>query len=271
MVNYGQAFKLPFTDLRRSGALLLIALVVSVKGLIDKDTFEFLGISLESAPVLPVLLGFGIALLVILFFSIIFSGYLVRITSSAAHGRNLMPSFDGFGSLMLQGLKYFAGMLVYGLPFAVMFVIWVVLILSGDALGGVLLLLPVLLLWIFFFAYIIPMMTAHFSYEGRFAAFFELRKIFKYAFTTAYFVPWLVALAYSIGITIPSLIAGVLVGLLSLANPVLLLLVLPLDALTTVVLIPAVMNLYGQAYHEVRAASSLAATAKTKGHVKGKK
>ncbi|MEK6837109.1 MAG: hypothetical protein AABX69_00530, partial [Nanoarchaeota archaeon] len=44
-----------------------------------------------------------------------------------------------------------------------------------------------------------------------------------------------------------------------------------LSGLYAVILTPTVMNLYGQAYHDAKAASPAAPTAKTKHHVKRKK
>lgn len=272
MVRFGEAFRLPFSNWGRLGVLFLLASLAGVGGLADKETFAGLGWSLWALLlILPVAL----------FFSWAITGYGLRIAGSAAHGRNELPGFERFFSLLAAALKYMAAMIIYGLPFVLLLVLAFVLIFVGVssrsaalALVGVLIAVPVGLLWLFFSMYIIPMMMAHFAHENRFSAFFELRKILKKSFTVAYFVPWIVAVAYSGALLVPLFAVIMALAFASIVFPLLSLFLIPASALYTVIVTPTVMSLYGQAYRDVKAVSASATATvveKAKAHRKSKK
>ncbi|MBI2141370.1 DUF4013 domain-containing protein [Candidatus Woesearchaeota archaeon] len=276
MVNYGAAFKLPFTNWRRLGALFLLVLVAGLPSIL-LQMFKKDAISLVLTSGWAGLIAFYLAFfLVSMFLYMAISGYSIRIARHAAHGKNALPPFEKFLSLFAAGFKYSVALLIYSLPLVLLLVLSVFLLYTSFRLFGILLLviaMPFAVLWMFFIMYSGPMLMAHFAYENRFAAFFELGRILKYSFTMAYFVPWIVALGYSIALFIPYFVIVMIVALISYANPssaAANVLMSVLSGLYTVILTPTVMNLYGQAYHDVKAASPAAAPAKAKGHAKSK-
>ncbi len=260
MVNYGAAFKLPFSNWKRVGVLFVLTLVISLLSEASSVISE-LGKNELGSITMKLLLVELVLFLVMIFFSIIESGYGLRIVRSASQGRSELPSFEKFFSLLVQGLKYSLATLIYFIPFIIAMIIGVALVIGGAAshsagliVTGVVILVPILLVWLVFAAYVLPMLMAHFAHEGRFSAFFELRRTLKYAFTVSYFVPWLAAFGYSIALFIPYFIVLLPISLISIVVPVAALLIAPVSALYGTILTPTVMSLYGQAYYDVRAA-----------------
>ncbi|MBI2175842.1 DUF4013 domain-containing protein [Candidatus Woesearchaeota archaeon] len=259
MVNYGAAFRLPFTNWGRFGTLFVLSLVISA---LSEAT------SIVSSLSKNTLVGFALKLFFVelalfammIFVYLIAAGYSLRIAGSATQGRNEFSSFENFFSLIVPGLKYFLAMLIYFIPFIIAMAIGFALAIgdvvgasSGLAVAGVVLLIPILLAWLVLAVYILPMLMAHFAHEGRFSAFFELRKVLKYAFTSAYFMPWLAVVGYSIALFIPYFIIALPISIISIAMPRAALLAAPVSALYSTILTPTVMNLYGQAYRDATA------------------
>lgn len=262
MVNYGEAFKLPFTNWKTFGILCLIAAFGGTGGFIDKDIFELLGIQLSWASfswILPVVL-------VSAFFGLLLMGYQLRVARNAVRGNNSMPSFDDIGALLRQGLKYWAATLVYLIPFVIVILaITSLVMLRGRAVaGGILMLLLLIIIGIFWMGYIFPVLVANFAYQGRFLAFFEVKKAFRIAFNARYFIPWLAVIGYSIGVYMPALILGVIIGLVALVSPLVILASIPFDAVATVIIGVTAMNIYGQAYHDIVSAKPAVATVAAK-------
>ncbi|MBI2550532.1 DUF4013 domain-containing protein [Candidatus Woesearchaeota archaeon] len=276
MVNYSAAFRLPFTNWRRFGALFLISLFANFGDWANKDTLQALGVYFGPA---AVLLGLGILMLAALFSAALFSGYMVRVANGAARGKNEMPPFDDFSSLFAQGLKYIAGIVLYALPFVL--IVGIVAFLGAARMNAALsaIVIAAAVFGVFMLAYIWPLAMVHFAFEKKFSAFFDFGRIFKYAFKGAYFVPWLVALAYSIGISIPFIVLGLIIGFSPLLSPYVLLLVVLLDAFLATILSPSVTSIYGQAYRDVTGVKGTAvhalpaalAVAKPKAHRKAAK
>ncbi len=272
MVNYGAAFKLPFSNWGRIGALFVLTLVISV---LSEATSVIINLSKNAlvGVALKLLLVELVLFLVMIFFSIIASGYGLRIVRSASQGRSELPSFEKFFSLFVQGLKYSLAALIYFIPFIIAMAIGFALVIGGIdshsaglAVAGVVLLIPILLAWLVLAAYVLPMLMAHFAHEDRFSAFFELRRALKYAFTAAYFVPWLAASGYSIALSIPYFIVVLPISLISTAVPVATLLIAPVSALYGTILTPTVMSLYGQAYYDVTKVPAAAKVTEKKPH-----
>lgn len=259
MVDYGAAFKLPFSNWRRFWVLFSLLLVVSVLSE-AASLISRLGENALVGVALKVFLVQVILYLAMIFFSLIASGYQLRIARSASYGKNEFPSFESFFSLIMLGLKYFLAAVIYVIPFVIALAIGFALTVGGIAshsaglaIAGAVILVPVFLVFLSFFAYVLPMLMVHFAHEGRFSAFFELRKMLKYAFTSAYFVPWLAAFGYSIALVIPYFIVLVPIGIVSITLPVAALFIAPVTALYSIILALTTSNIYGQAYYEVRA------------------
>ena len=247
MVNYGVAFKLPFTNWGRLGLLFLLASFAGISQLADKRILPALGLNLAWA-----LLIF----LVAMFFSLVVGGYSFRIAGCAARGKNIMPQFEKFFWLVTPPLKYTIALIAYALP--LIFFIGLTAFMLGMRLplAGLLLMITTALfaiMWMFLLFYAGPMLVTHFAHENRFMALFELRKVLKYAFSAAYFAPWLAASTYSGALLVPFFIFAIIFGMASLVSPLLSLFIIPVSSIYTVIVSPTAMNLYGQAYHEITA------------------
>ncbi len=244
MVSYREAFRLPFTNWKRAGLLFVISALANL-GSLKQIKYPS---QIDASFLILILIG--------VFFSFFLMGYVVRIAGSASNGRNELPGFGGAWSLLVRGLKYFAAMIVYALPAGLLLVPFA---LSRQPAAGFLwlvLLIPVMILWMFFFAYVFPLLAVHFAHENRFAAFFELGKVIKYAFTGRYFVPWLVALAYSFAILVPFFIVITVLAVISFYIPVFSVFTIFASGAVTVIVTPAVTNIYGQAYREITAGTA---------------
>ena len=268
MVNYGAAFKLPFTNLQRSAALFLLAALASLAHatyqIIKLSVVKSAGQGLGTAPVtlLAAIISFMAATI---FYAVIF-GYSIRIMATAINGKNELPSFGNFTSLITTGLKYLVATLIYFLPLIIAALIIIPAGAFGLSVVVALAILIAVLLWLILLIYLIPVLLANFAHEKRFAALFDLKKSFKYAFTGAYFAPWAAALGYTIALTVPYSIVVGIIGLFSLLTPLALMLTVPIAAIYIVILNPTVNSLYGQAYRDVMVSKHAAvAAAATKG------
>lgn len=276
MVNYGAAFKLPFTNIGRSATLFLISGLASLANtsyqIVRKLATQ--GAVQDSSQTLLILSVWFISILLALVFYSVISGYSIRTAANAIRGRNELPPFDKVPSLIGTGLQYFAAILIYSLPVIIFGLLIAValainsliLLMFAAVIGGI-----AVILWFLLMLYAGPLLMSNFACEKRFAAFFDVRKILKYSFTSAYFVPWIVALGYTIGISIPYTIVAVFVSLLARISPFATLFLVPLAGLYTVFATPAVTNLYGQAYHDVvvgKRAETKPATAAAAGKAK---
>lgn len=269
MADYGEAFKLPFTNWHRSCILFLLVVVAGLPADLAQ-VFPKGVLSLAMASGLANFIALSIVFVIItVILYIVISGYTVRLTSYASHGKNIMPPFEKPFALLAAGLKYAIALLIYALPLIFLLILLILLLKGPGSLrivGLVLLAFSVVfaLVWSFFMFYSGPMLMAHFAYENRFAAFFELRKILKYSFSLAYFVPWVVAVGYSIGLAIPLLVLILPLALIAQFYPPANLLASIISAVYAVILTPTVSSLYGQAYRDVISAKPLAASAETR-------
>src|SRR3989338_8415498 len=260
MVNYGVAFKLPFTSIGRSAALFFLAAVATLANASYSIISELLKNDAGQYSVQAILLNLSVALIsfvVCLFFSIVISGYSIRIAASAVRGKNEVPPFDNVPGLIGSGFKYTVALLVYTLP-VLLFIVLIIAAVAADS--PVLLIFAVIvgailmILWLIFLVYCSYMLQAHFAHENRFGALFELGKILKYSFTIAYFVPWLAGLGYSIGVGIPYITIYFIIVVMTellVISPFAMLFLVPFAALYTVILTPTAASLCGQAYGDI--------------------
>jgi hypothetical protein len=152
----------------------------------------------------------------------IVQGYYVRVLRAVARGDDTVPSFTDWGDLIVDGVKLFVIILVYGLLLVVpVLVILTVAGVGGYAAGGgvgaalaggvaiigglVVLALALVV------AYITPAAAANFAVEGRFGAAFDFSTVFGAAFTSDYAMAWLLALVVGI---VGGLVGGALTFLI---------------------------------------------------------
>ena len=262
MVDYKAAFKLPFTNWHR-----LFAYFIMVNLALFTPAFFFAKFYIEiiksTGGIAPTAAFSGLNLSIVILSTLAFiifglagTGYVLRVQSNASRGKNVLPTLDNISGLFTTALKFTVGGAVYAIAINVLYFVTILCFLLPGLLKlfGVLLLIPLIASFLFAI-YAIPMLITHFTSLNRFAALFDIRKAWKYAFTVTYFVPWLVSFGYSCLfnfaaylVTIAlvlilaflkfNLILGVSIGV------VLFISVYSMAYLTMV-------NLYGQAYYEV--------------------
>ncbi len=263
MVNYRAAFKLPFSNWKRTGLYFLISLFVSI---LSQIVSVLMGGNSPGEPV--ELSGSKILLIVLLYAPIILasfltSGYSLRIAGAATKGQNILPEFQNILGMMGRGFQYVVASIIYSIPFLFILALSIVLMVAGGtsqsamlvAIGAILM-VPLAIIGLLFFLYLFPLLVVHFSHQERFGALFSVGKGIKYAFTVAYFVPCLVALAFGFLVVIIYVALLVPTSLASLANPWLGLFEAPVTALFAIFTGITLWNLFGQAYREAAGIST---------------
>jgi len=273
MINYKEAFKLPFTYWRRFLAVLVLTNVAFalpayfyIKYLVPySELIRQFGDGVAFPPVSPVdllLLIIGIAIAIPLM--LLLAGYYFKLISNAAKGRNAMPEFKNVGGMFSMGLKALSAEIIYGVLLIILSFIFVVLFavnsLALTVIAG-LLVAAALLALIAAAGYVLPMLITRFSVENKFSAWFEWKKAIKLAFRMKFFVPWIIAVGYcyAAGIAAQLLSLGVIMkasaGVFVFAE--IYLIVYTVAKLTA-------NNIYGQAYYDLTSGKPLpTAAAKT--------
>lgn len=199
MVDYKAAFKLPFSNWKRSGFLFLLVLIISLAQNVLGSSIGH-DILPELAPFIVLSLVFSLAGLLV---NLFLAGYGIMISNYAIRGINELPPFENIGKIMKMGLQVFAfiiilllgALIVLGIPIGALAFIGLA---KSQVLSAILILLIVIIAIILFLflLYLMPLLTANFSHKLRFSAFFEIKKSIRYAFTSVYFVAWLVSESY---------------------------------------------------------------------------
>lgn len=141
----------------------------------------------------------------------IVQGYGVRVLRSAARGEETLPTFDEWGTLLVDGLKIFAISLTYVLiPYILL---GAGLVLAQGAASGMSLVGTVLMVGggvlVLGSGYILPAALTNFALTGSVRAAFDISLIASAAFTTRYFIALVLAL-------VAGLVLGIIAGLLTL-------------------------------------------------------
>lgn len=228
MVNYGEALKRPFTDIKALiiGIVLLIIPVIlgfliagsailpgiGAVATLDEiqDPQQVLNI-LSDAFLNPQFLGLaGLVAIIGLIINWIVGGYYYRCIKSMlgkTKKKFVMPEWVKFGDLFVKGLLMFLLGVIYFI------IIMVLLILTAITIVG-----PFILMLLF--AYLMPCILISFVQEGKFSGGFKFKRIFKKAFTGSYFLAWLFSIVVVIilgiiGSIIP-VVGGSIAGFLSM-------------------------------------------------------
>ncbi len=229
MVNYGEALKRPFTDIKALviGLVLVVIPVIlgtvliggqlfsnlaelsTLKGM--QDPQQILNV-LSSTFLTPKFLGVAsLVVLIGLVLNWIIGGYYFRCIESMlgkTKKKFAMPKWDKWGDLLVKGLLIFILWIIYFIALIIL------VLLSAITIVG-----PLILMLLF--AYIMPSVLISFVEEGRFGGGFKLGRIFKKAFTGKYFLAWLfsavtiVVLSMVFGMFIP-LVGGSIAGFLAM-------------------------------------------------------
>jgi len=188
-MEFGEAVKLPFSDLKK---LTIAALMFMI-------------------PVLNI---------ITMFFG---SGYFLESAKSAMKGKFVLPEWEGWGTLFVNGLLALVIGIIWSIPLLIVGFVTVGSALAGifaSATSGVVSGLPVagfgigmiiFLILALLTAFVTPVAVLNFVKKDSFGTAFEFGEIFGKAFTGGYFAAWIVAFIYMI---VVSWIAGVVSVLL---------------------------------------------------------
>lgn len=226
MVNFGEAIKRPFQDFKKLGIGALMYMI------------PFLSIVTQ-------------------FFS---SGYSLECAKTAMKKDYKLPEWADWGNLWVKGFLYFLIGVIYSIPLVIILMITVgtalfasfltafsgsspqALVSSFGAVGSTLILLFLVgLLTI----YITPMAIMLFVDKGRFSEAFKLGIVFKKAFTSKYFVAWIILIIYS-------LIIAMVAGLLSVITTITVILPLIIIGFMNMILAITYMTVLGEVYSELK-------------------
>jgi hypothetical protein len=252
MVNYSAGFKLPFTNWKIFWLVFLLGALSGITNLVGSDKpSTFSSFEIISSPE-----GKIAAYVVSILAALIITGYTLKILKSATEGRNELLAFGNLLSLMWAGLKVSIAAVIYCLPVILPIIMIGMAAYSGlesiTSAGLILFAFLILIVWVLFLAYILPIATARFAHENRFGAFFELSSILNLAFKTAYFVPWIAIIAYLLGVyLVVVLIMLIFVGISSIFSNILAAAFLLIFSGLIEPLTMPVNNIIGQAYREV--------------------
>ena len=229
MVNFGEAIKRPFQDFKKLGIGALMYMI----------------------PWVSIITGF---------FS---SGYGLECAKTAIKKKPNLPEWSDWGNLWTRGFLSFLISVIYFLPLALLSVLFVgPLILK--MMGGILSsnpetfiedlgltgsanyqLFAFLGLFAVLIAYILPMALMFFVEKWNFSDAFKIGDIFKKAFTSKYFVAWIILIVYA-------MVIGFIVTLLTAATTVTVIIPLILMGFWNMALTITSMTVFGEVYSEIK-------------------
>jgi len=234
MVDFGGAIKRPFTDFKKLGIGILIYFVAVI-------------------PFIGWLISFFI------------TGYGIECAKTAMKKDYKLPEWTDWGNLWVNGILYLFIGLIYMIPLALIgaFTIgsaliknWVLFtaenpdpVALAAAFGGnsVTLLWILLLLFLIMIitVYVLPMAIMRFVATGKFGDAFNLREVFRKAFTSKYFVTVILLWVYVFAILIVT-------SLLYVITAITFILPLIITAVIGFVITITSMTVFGEVYSEIK-------------------
>jgi hypothetical protein len=261
MVDYGAAFKLPFTDWKKFSIFyLLVSISLAVPAFFFGKIFVQLMTIQNPEDTAALFSGIDIGTLllsgiVFLVFNLLVTGYGLRLQANAANGRNALPSFNNIIGLLTIALKLTLGVGIY---LAILMFVYLIIAMSFIVLPGLLKLIGVILIILviapmIISVYAFPMLIVHFASQNRFTALFEIKTALKYSFKLVYFLSWLIAFGYSYLVGMAAYLVAMIVFLaLSPVNLMLAIIVaLELYLISFWIVQVTKYSLYGQAYNGI--------------------
>ena len=225
MVNFGEAIKRPFQDFKKLGIGALMYMI----------------------PLVNIVTGF---------FS---SGYSLECAKTAMKKNYKLPEWADWGNLWVKGFLCLLISIIYFVPLAIIAAIMSGPILSDtlsalissnpqalvSALGAAGSTLVIVALIGLLVIYVVPIAIMLFVDKGNFSDAFKLGIIFKKAFTSKYFVAWIIVMIYSWVIVMVA-------GLLSAITTVTVILPLVIMGFVNMILVITSMTIFGEVYSEIK-------------------
>lgn len=158
--------------------------------------------------------------------AILLQGYMIRVLKAAAEGSATPPSFDRWGEMFVDGLKLLLISIGYFITPVVLYLVAFAVVGGGMVAGGDIgagigilggLLFLVTLLVMLIAGYLLPAGATIFARTDEVGAAFDIGTVTSGAFTSDYFVAWLIAVVVGGVLNIVgSLLSVILVGFLIL-------------------------------------------------------
>ncbi|OIO62752.1 hypothetical protein AUJ83_02370 [Candidatus Woesearchaeota archaeon CG1_02_33_12] len=225
MVNFGEAIKRPFQDFKKLGIGALMYMI----------------------PWVSIITGF---------FS---SGYGLECAKTAIKKKPNLPEWSDWGNLWIRGFLMFLISVIYFLPLALLSVLFVgplILKIMGGILssnpetfieglgsaGNTLAFLGLLAVLI---VYVLPMAIMFFVEKWNFSDAFKIGDIFKKAFTSKYFVAWIILIVYA-------MVIGLIISSLAAVTTITVIIPLILMGFWNMTLTITAMTVFGEVYSEIK-------------------
>jgi hypothetical protein len=255
MVDYGQAFKTPFSDAKKLFAGTFILLGFVAVAVIISLIFNLASTLSPSIIWTLLLYGANIVLYAIP------TAFFVRYGMNAAKKKFIIPSWKDLSGLFGEGVQITIISYIYSIPiFVITYLITGINFLANqtpeaqqalaaDMFAKLPLLLGVVLPFYLIIMYLLPVAFLRFMETKRFGDGFDFSTIFRKAFTSKYLGAWILALLIFIG-------TAIIIGVISFLFIITVIGIIPL----VLVLIPMYVyflsllmyGIYGQAYGEVK-------------------
>ncbi|PIU72337.1 hypothetical protein COS79_03460 [Candidatus Woesearchaeota archaeon CG06_land_8_20_14_3_00_33_13] len=225
MVNFGEAIKRPFQDFKKLGIGALMYMI----------------------PWVSIITGF---------FS---SGYGLECAKTAIKKKPNLPEWSDWGNLWIRGFLMFLISVIYFLPLALLSVLFIgplILKIMGGILssnpetfieglgsaGNTLAFLGLLAVLI---VYVLPMAIMFFVEKWNFSDAFKIGDIFKKAFTSKYFVAWIILIVYA-------MVIGLIISSLAAVTTITVIIPLILMGFWNMTLTITAMTVFGEVYSEIK-------------------
>jgi len=256
-MDYGNAISRPFKDIKRTLRIFFILSLILLPAQIFNVVLQVLDMVGEFLPdndsvMIAYLLLYLIYIPIAIVTGWVTMGYLWRATKNVLTNDYTIPDLKNFGQIFLKGIKLWVVGFLWGLIFIVIILVLAGLVglayLVSKVLMVVVLVFVILIgvILLLVFAYIAPLLYINTIAEDSVGAGFSLREMAGVAFTTDYFVTFLL-----------SIVVGIIGGLISIVGMIVLLITLVgwifWLSIASVAIQVVVFTLYADAYKEVLA------------------
>jgi len=225
MVNFREAIKRPFQDFKKLGIGALMYMIPLVN-------------------------------IITMFFA---SGYGLECAKTAMKKKSNLPEWADWGNLWIRGFLSLLISIIYALPLVILSILFAGPIISKlmggilssnpatfiEALGSAGNTIAFLGLFAVLIAYVLPMAIMFFVEKWNFGDAFRIGDIFKKAFTSKYFVAWIILIAYA-------MVVGWIVALLTAATTITIIIPLILMGFWNIILTITSMTIFGEVYSEIK-------------------
>lgn len=267
MVDYGKAFKTPFSDVKKlfAGTFIILGFFVLMMIVYFAFVLPYMISSIlkgGSLTYTPTLFSTLFLYIITFLISAIPLAFFVRYGINAAKKKFVIPSWRDLKGLFMDGIFLNIIMWIYYIPPTIVYYL-----ISGISpfslrvtseaqqmlIANILARLPLIIAVVFplylLLIYLLPVTLLRFMETKKFSDGFDFSTIFRKAFTLKYLGAWLLSLLIAIGSGILMIFIMFLLSITIIGIIPLLLVVMPMFYY---VLILVLFGIYGQAYGEIK-------------------